>query len=254
MSLAAMVKDMHAKLVGTDDLGTFTPANTGSLGEQLAALQAAASSRLHANSFAEWGQAPATDYWFAPAPGLAAVPTAGDGWGFTSLVSGGGSTADFLASGDSDPWHWAADAANDALVSPRLFGDYWHARAVQEILGALPTTITLDMIARWATASANETTTWLGFGPAANTPNIAVISDGANFRLSNGAVTDAGAAVDNNWHFWRIQLTAAQAQWWIDGADQGTLAMPTDVFPVRAGFFTGATNRLNLAFMHAYYR
>ena len=224
--------------------------------------------RKHVLRPQDWGQSAGTDFWgflgdddilgVAGRPGLADF-----GWTTTALaVSQGGATdADFLTAADeSANLGIQFNASGDLLQSPIIFGNYGHARMVQGLLGSLPTKLVLEAYAKLYVDSANETTSGFGFIEDAGSPAVAadqlayIYSDSANYKIRNGAgANDVGAAIDADWHLWRIEVTATGIEWFIDGTSQGTIALETDEFPVSFGAHTFTTNRLMFAWVHVYY-
>jgi hypothetical protein len=180
-----------------------------------------------------------------------------------AAIAAQGAAGDFLASADVDPAGILdlVDAA-DFISSPQVFGDYAHARAVQEIIGAVPTTMILRVYARFETNSADEQGTYFGLSgdsAAANgdSQGITIHSDSANFRLRMGSTTteDAGAAVDTAWHLWQIDVTANSVEWFIDGASQGTIAEDEDdQWPMCFQAAVATTNDLNIAWVEIEYQ
>ena len=214
----------------------------------------------------DWNRAAGTDFWYFGGP--ASHGAAGDdlitdfGWTATSITSTQGTLADLLSSADvGTPNISALDAASDLLVSPTIFGDYAHGLQASKILGYYPTRLCLEVYANFSVATANETTS--GVGLSTGTPLTAgnhiayIISNGTNFLLRNAAgTTDAGAAVDNVFHLWKIVATTASTiEWFIDGTSQGTLALTADLFPTAfaAGIVAAGTNRVNIAQAHVWY-
>lgn len=226
---------------------------------------ALAGNRVHAYEPNMWGTRPATDFWATFATN--GILTAGNaheladyGWTTTSLIFTTPSGADFITSADQGTANAiTTNAAADLLQSPVIFGDYNHALQAQQFLGYLPTTLTLEAWAQFTTASANETITGFGFVEDGGSPAVAndalamIFSDGTNFGLRSGAASDAGAAVDNSNHLWKIVVTSANVEWFIDGTSQGTIALEADEWPVSFGLTSTTTNRPALSWVHIYY-
>ena len=182
------------------------------------------------------------------------------GWTTTALGVTVGSGADFLSAADLDPVRIVFDASADTLTSPPIFGTYEHGQAAARFLGATPTTLNCEFYARFTTATANENPTFLGFTQAgaldASTPGVsagAIVSDSANFKLRASTNQDVGAAIDNNWHLFKISVGATNTEWFIDGASQGTITTETDVFPVAFKARAGTTNRIDLSWVRVFY-
>ena len=140
-----------------------------------------------------------------------------------------------------------------------MFGGYPHAYAASFFLGQLPTSLTLEVYARYSTHTANEPATGFGFvedggAPETQVDHFAYIyTDGANFTLESGAASDAGAADDGNWHLFKVVITSANVEWFIDGTSQGTIALEADEFPVSFGAYASTTNRFKLGQVHIFY-
>ena len=218
--------------------------------------------RGHVPSYA-WGTDPGTDFWLIPSGAIftAAGIVLGDyGWTTTALALVEGTGADFIASGDYGvPNHILTDASGDLLQSPTVFGDYTHAYMASSILGYVPSALNVEVYAAFSVATANETTSGFGLVEDVGTPATAgdhmayIFSDSANFGLRSGAAADVGAAVDNAWHLWKIAVTSANVEWFIDGTSQGTIALQADLWPVSFGAQSFTTNRLLLGQIHVWY-
>lgn len=214
-----------------------------------------------------WATDLGTDYIWTPgtmtdlnAGGTAGGLMTGRGWVTTSLTFATPSANDFISSADAIGHAGVlTDASGDILRSPIMFGDYNHARAVQQILGYLPTSLVLEVGADFTVASANETQTAFGFledGGTASVANdhlAAIYSDATNFGLRSGAASDAGAVVDNAYHVWKIVVNSTQVEWFIDAVSQGTIALEADEWPVSFFAHSLTTNRFNLGWVHIYY-
>jgi hypothetical protein len=187
------------------------------------------------------------------------------GWTTTALdafVSGSG--ADFLSSADLDPTSILSNAAADLLASPRIFGSYDHGLQAAQFLGQLPTKLVVDLYGRFSTASAAESTTFMGLTGPAVVDAAAAGSGGAfrsngtasTFRFTSDAAELVGANIDTNWHRWKAtwdfstQLVSAS----MDAAAMGTtIALEADIWPQSFVCFTGITNRWNLAWVNIRY-
>lgn len=170
------------------------------------------------------------------------------GWTTTALDVAIGNSGDFLSSGDTTPVHIPFNASGDNLSSPTIFGDYSHGLVAAAFLGAMPTTLNVEIRAAWPTASANEDATYIGFPTAA-----AIYSNGTTFALSNGTATDGGAALDAAWHTFKISINATNTEWFIDGSSQGTLTTRTDLWPRGVTCTASTTNRVNVAWIRVWY-
>lgn len=224
--------------------------------------------RLHARSPQEWGYTAATDFWLVA--GVNGILTAGNahelidyGWTATALSLATPSAADFLSSADQGVSNAIQlTAAGDLLSSPVIFGDYQHGQLAAQILGYTPTALVAEVFGSFSVASNNETATGFGFFEDGGAPNVAndhfamITSNGTNFVLRSGAASDAGAAVDTANHLWKIVVTSASVEWFIDGTSQGTIALEADELPVGFGAgvlaATGA-NFMLLGWAHVYY-
>ena len=245
--------------------------------------------RQHVRAGSRWMHEAGTDYWLMPAGGAvtdpfgAASTATGDelaenGWTCTSLVNTVGSAGDLLggvpAATPADagvPNHALGNATGDLLVSPVLFGDYGHALMAANIAGKkrLPNRLVLEAYAAFTVATADEPTSGFGFFEDATTTTSAtealqlafISSNSANFELNTNAsttLTDAGAAVDNAWHLWKIELLwdtagVVRANWYIDGSHQGYIVPTNDEAPYAFGAHNLTTNRLGLGWVHIYY-
>ncbi len=209
-----------------------------------------------------WQSMPGTDFWIVAGSGDLVTASAATnisgldsyGWTTTSVLYTNTVTGDFMSSADVTPANFGANLAADLLRSPLIFGDYAHRLLVGQKLGYLPTRLMLEFYGAFTTATANESATNMGFHNG-SVIVAAVYSDGTNFQLSNGVTTDAGAAVDNSYHQWRIQVNSADSliSWSIDGTSQGTLALTQDVWPTGFGWVASTTNRVALSWGHVFY-
>lgn len=219
----------------------------------------------------KWAFAPGTDFFIHPGTTTALITagTAGEvlsefGWTTTGLAYVAGSAADFLSSTDSGvaPHLILADAS-DLLASPAIFGSYDHALAASWFLGYIPTTLNMECRAAFTTETNNEPSTAFGFVEdggsiitAAAADQLACISsNGTNFELNSGAAVDAGAAADALWHTWRITISSANVEWFMDGTSQGTIALEADEFPVsfEAGIVAAGANDIALGTVRIWY-
>lgn len=227
--------------------------------------------RKHVRSALDWGDQIGTDYWFAPGSSMTGATTfllSSRGWTTTSMVLTAGDGADFMSAADvGTPRTALTDATADILQSPALFGDYNHARLAQIIMGEkiLPRYLILDAYAAFTVASADEEQTAFGLWDDGGTISTAadqlaaISSDGTNFLIHNGADEDVGAAIDNAYHWWRIQIDRSISavtngvEWFMDGVSQGTIDREADQFPAYFGIHSLTTNRISLAGAHIYY-
>ena len=227
--------------------------------------------RKHVLSPLDWADSVGTDYWFVPGPSMTGATTfllSSRGWTTTSMVLTAGAGADFISAADKGtPRTALTNATGDILRSEAIFGDYNHARIAQIIMGEaiLPRFLICDMFAAFTVATANETNSSMGLFEddatisTADDALAAIYSDGTNFGLRSGADSDAGAVVDNAYHWWRIQIDRSISAvtdgvaWYMDGALQGTIDREADEWPVYWGLHTLTTNRISLASAHIYY-
>lgn len=247
--------------------------------------------RVHITEGFRWGQALGSDYWLGWNSGLdilAAASTATgeelaeNGWTATSMVNTAGAGADFGGGlhtpvnggfgtfGDAaSPNHALTNATGDILLSPAIFGDAAHMWAAARILGksTLPRYLIAEFWAAFTVASADETTSAIGFfedGATASTEadQYAVIrSDGTNFLLQGNAATLAtGPAIATTWAWWKIVLdhqgatgpnVYAYRNNTIFSATAGVGAQ--DEFPLKFGLHSLTTNRQGLGPVHIYY-
>lgn len=209
----------------------------------------------------QWAEMPGTDYWlFAGSGDLTTASGATNlagldsyGWTTTSVVFTNTVTGDFLSSTDHTPPNFSANAGSDVISSPAIFGSYSHALAAGQHLGYMPTKLGVEFYGAFLTASADESATNIGLHNGSALV-ASVYSDATNFQLSNGVTTDAGAAIDNSYHQFRILMTQGSTmQWWIDGTSQGTLAITQDVYPVAFVATASTTNRWAVSWVHVWY-
>lgn len=225
--------------------------------------------RVHIQAFG-WGDELGTDYWLFPGPGVNGATTkilSDVGWTLTSLGITAGSGADFISAADKGtPRTILHNASGDLISSPVVFGDYQHARAASLIMGRtdLPRYLIMDAFAAFTTASANEDTSGFGLiedGGAITTAGdhmAVIVSDGTNFIARTGADSSTGAAVDTNYHWWRILIDRTigatnGARWYIDGVSQGTFDVQADEWPVHFAAHSLTTNRIALGTTHIFY-
>jgi hypothetical protein len=235
------------------------------------ANQAMRANRVYVDDPRAWAYTNGTDFLLNGGTTTALITsgTAGQvlseyGWTTTTLAYVAGSGADYASSADPGvaPHLLLADAS-DLLASPAIFGSYDHMLAASRILGYFPTRLVCEVWAAFTTASADEPSSGFGFVEdggslitAAAADQMAVISSNATtFELNSGAASDAGAAVDNAWHRWRIVLSGSTAEWFMDGTSQGTIALQGDEFPVsfEAGIVAAGTNDIALGDVHLWY-
>ncbi len=229
--------------------------------------------RKHVEDPRLWGSSPGTDFWMICAPSVALLQATGTpfqglpdyGWVCTALahVAAVGGADFFSAADPGAPAHILLADASDLLSSPVIFGDYAHMQQAAHILGYTPTSLNAEVFAAFTTASGDEPSSAFGFVQdagsvitAAAAGQLACISSNATtFEINSSGASDAGAAVDNAWHVWKIKLTAATAEWFIDGATQGTIALLADEFPVsfEAGIVAAGTNDIAIASIHVWY-
>lgn len=215
-----------------------------------------------------WASAWGYEYWtlFGHADWITVMSSSnnggsGYGWTMTSLGVTEGSAGDFLSQADHTPTFCLFNAASDALVSPRVFGSYDAGIMAQRFLGYPPTTLTLEFYAAFTTASANETTTFIGMVAPSCVDAAAAGSGGAirsggtasTFFLTSDNGSDAGANIDTGYHLWRIVYGATTTEWFIDDVSQGTITTETDIWPLSFKAFAGTTNRLALVYARVYY-
>ena len=202
--------------------------------------------RLAVPSPAEWGHAIGTDYhaFFGEADEAASggKDLVGDGWetnGFGYLAASGANFLDVDNQGTMGGFNF--DVASDYLISPFIFGSYCRGRFMQDLFGYFPTTLTMEVMAYFASTAADEQATGFGFveagsggGVLAKADLMAFISVGAtNFELHSGAAADEGSAKDTSPHVFKIVITfGGSAEWFIDDVSQGTIAIQSALWPV----------------------
>lgn len=223
--------------------------------------------RVHVTDPRAWAFAAGTDYWFMPSPNTALITggTAGQvlseyGWTTTALSFQGGDNADFLSAADyGSPNAVLLDASGDILLSPFIFGNYDHALMASQILGYMPTRLTLECRAAFTTVSANENQTAFGFLEGQGTASVqtnhlaAIYASAATFSIDSDSAVDNGAAKDQAAHLWKIVLSGSTTEWFMDGVSQGSIPLKNDEFPVAFFAHTLTTNRIELGWVHIYY-
>ncbi len=233
----------------------------------MAKIVRATDRRIHAIDPKQWGTAAATDFWWNCNNPDQVAAGSDDLVGFGWISSGGvylaGVDADFLTSSDvgvTGGYHM--DTADDTVSSPFVFGDYAHARMVQAITGALPTTLNAEFYMRLS-ANNDEQASGVGFFEQGSTSGFAkadtmacVGSGGTNFELHSGAAEDAGSTDDTDAHLFRLTITqGGSIEWFIDGTSQGTLAIQDDLWPTTFGVNTqsAGSNDPILSWAHLWY-
>ena len=235
----------------------------------------ASDGRVHVFDPKKWGELPGTDFWIFC--GSTDTPPTGDtdlvsyGWetsGVSTFTYLPGSGADFLSgspiadAGATGGYNFGT--AGDYLISPFIFGDYVHARMVQELLGYFPTELNLEVYGRFA-ANPDENASGFGFVEAGGGGGVLADADlmafigpgGSNFELIRGDGTvDAGAAAyDTDPHLFKIKCSGMTAEWFIDDVSQGTLGLQDDLWPVAFAINTeaGGTADPVVSWVHVYY-
>lgn len=250
--------------------------------------------RKHVVQGSQWGHTAGTDYWlnFNSGADLMATATAGTmvdelvdgGWTATSMVNTAGSGADFggglvtRVTGQPDgitfgdigiPNHALTNASGDILICPATFGDAAHMWQASRLVGksTLPRYLIAEFFAAFTVASADETTSAIGFfedGATASTEadQYAVIrSNGTNFLLQGNASTMVtGPAIATTWALWKIVLEFNNATGPnVYAYRNGTIFSATagvgaqDEFPLKFGLHSLTTNRQGLGLTHVYY-
>lgn len=228
--------------------------------------------RVHVTQGYEWAQKAGTDFWLlAAANGILTASTQGlisdGGWTATSLSVADGSGADFGSKADpGTPGEITTNAGADLLKSPAIFGDYAHMHQAAVIAGmnSIPRYLVMDAYARLSTASADESTSNLGFVEAGG--SIVTAADiqasfyskgtGTTFNMNSNATVVTGlVAVDTSYHWFRILMDrfTGNSLYYVDGTYNGLTPITTDVFPVAWGFGNGTTDRWQLNQVHVFY-
>ncbi len=226
--------------------------------------------RVEIKHASDWDDSSGSDFFMQPTAAQIAVGVKESlsdfGWTTTTLAYVPGSGSDFMASADRGiPNHFNLADAADKIQSPDLFGNYAHALQAQPHLGKFPSQLIMTVWAQFAVASQDENDTGFGFvvaggGILTAADALAVIrSDGTNFFCRSSADTKAGAAIDTNWHHWKIVIhlgTTDKIEWFIDDVSQGTLDLLEDAFPMPwgAGNVGGGVNRLKIGDLQIVYR
>lgn len=221
-----------------------------------------------------WARDAGTDFWLIPGPTTtetAAATTIDQliegGWTINAVDETAGVGADFMASADRAPNHLLTNLTGDLLASPPIFGDYDHAWQAMRIAGlnSLPKKLVCEFMGSMSVHTADEPTSGWGLFEDGATVSVEadqlafISSDSSNFQLAAnagaGALTDAGATDDGDWHLFTIELALAAdlAYWYIDGTLQGSVAITEDELPAMFGMHALATNRPLLGIVHIYY-
>lgn len=230
------------------------------------------SNRLHVEDPRNWAISMGTDFWLGSYPSTAVLAgTAGGGvllseygWTTTTLAHVAGLSGDFFSAAvPGVPGYIQFTAASDLLMSPSIFGDAAHVAQAARILGYRPTSLNMECYAAFLAEGSNEPSTAFGFVQAGASPITAaaagqfacISSNATNFELNSSAASDAGAASENAWHLWKVKITGAGSEWFIDGASQGSIALVAAVFPLRfgCGVVAAGNNTIALNSVHIYY-
>jgi hypothetical protein len=213
-----------------------------------------------------WASQPGTDFWLLG--GHADIVTTGaadvagglSGWGWTTtaLSLTTGSAGDFLSSSDKGVHTGISiGAASDLLQSPVIFGDYAHGLQAAQFLGYYPTQLNLEVYATFTVINTASDTTGFGLVEDGGSAIVGadqlayVTSNGTNFLFRSGAANDASIAVaDTNAHLFRIKVTSASVEWFIDDVSQGAIALEADEWPVSFGAGALATTGANFFHLH----
>lgn len=227
--------------------------------------------RVHVLNPRDWGTAAATDFW-ANWGNLDIIPTGAEdledhGWLASAFTHIAGSGSDLMDSADVGALGGINfGTASDYIISPFIFGDYPHARMVQDLLGYLPTTLNMEIFTRFA-ANNDEEETGFGWVIAGTNDNALVksdleafiTSDGTNFSLESASAAATSIDLDDTVsHVFKIvMLKGAAIDWYIDDTLQtNTLALVNDVFPVAFAAGTKATTGANdpvISWVHIWY-
>ncbi len=232
--------------------------------------------RVHVFRALDWNRAAGTDYWMIPATNdeLTAAATNAEilsnvDWTTTTLTHTVGTLGNLLAALSQATSYgpvWTTAAAAAEIRSPAIFGGPEQAQMAAMILGYTPTQLVLEWIARFSVNATGETTSALGFatGVITTAGNAVgtIYSDGTNFKVRTSAATStAGAAVDTNFHRWKIILdsVALTVTGFMDGAVIGAaagIALTNTLFPtsIAAGNATAGNNRVQPGIAHVYYQ
>lgn len=120
----------------------------------MAKIVRAQDKRVHITNPRDWGMSAGTDYWASFGDLTLAPALAQDLVNYGWLEAGtwvqlAGSLASLLTSADVGQTGGARmDTADDAIVSPFIFGDYAHGLLAGQFLGYTPTTLNLECYAR----------------------------------------------------------------------------------------------------------
>ena len=230
----------------------------------------AADGRVHQYDPHHWGCRPATDFWvvfntsdLAPSGDWDLLSNGWESVGWSHLAPSGADflsgtpTADIGTTGGAN-----FDTAGDYLISPFQFGDYSHARMVQELLGYLPTELNLEVYGRFA-ANPDENASGFGFVEAGGGGSVLADADlmafiglgGTKFELirGDGTVDESVAVYDTDPHLFKIKCSGTTAEWFIDDVSQGTLGLQDDLWPVAFGVSVETTADPVVSWAHVWY-
>ena len=235
-------------------------------------ITSAVTNRVHITDPRLWAVGMGTDFWLGASASTAILAgTAGAGalisefgWTTTALAHVTGSGADLFSAADTGvPPYIQFTAASDLLLSPSIFGTADHAAQAGRILGYNPTTLNMDCYAAFLAEGADEVASAFGFVQAGASPITAaaagqyacISSNATNFELNSSAASDAGALSENAWHKWRVSVTAAGSEWFMDDTSQGSIAAVLDVAPLRfgCGIVAAGVNTIGLGTVHIWY-
>ena len=213
-----------------------------------------------------WATQPGYEFWiswgngdFAVAEGTSNAGLDGNGWTITNVGQGTLFGGDFLSLADRG--HASITlVTSDFISSPRIFGSYDHMLQAAEFLGYFPTKLNLEVMGHFSSFATNETISFFGFaGPAVT--DCAAAGSGGGIRSGGTASTffltgdngeDAGAAVNNSGHLWRITVDATNTEWFIDEVSQGTIATEADIWPL-SFVAAGISNQIQIAWVRIWY-
>lgn len=235
--------------------------------EELALVSHVREAASHVRDPRLWGVSPGMHYWAHFGDGelwdSASAYSIGTvaGWGFSGADIGTSPTSsgDFISAADDAGPYLRLTASGQYMYSPSVFGSYRHALNASRFNGdVMPTKLSFECYARFATASANESTSGFGFSIGQGTPDtlhVAYIrSNGSNFQIRGSHDSDAGPAIDTNYHLWKAEAQSTGIEWWVDGVSQGTMTVdPTDMWPVAFSTYVSTTNRVEIAWAHVWY-
>ena len=241
-----------AKISGSTDISPTADAN-GSIAERLAYLQDLTPlSAGIVRNMRDWAGGAGYEFWFGNlADDLSSVASASnpagvDGWGWTTPTSTTETQGGDLFSEVDPGFNSWQPSSGGTWRSPQIFGGADGYRMAQIFLRQAPTKLVCEFYGYFTSNPTGNTVATIAGGLVSGAPSSAdgagsagvIVSDGTNFRLVSDNGNDAGAAIDNALHLWRIEYGLVTTEWFMDDVSQGTITTETDVWPT--GYYSRA--------------